>query len=349
MRVIWLSSKDLSNSLSSTTVIELANGLVRRGHEVIVYSPGKPKNALFMHNEVKRSNRRGFQSRSILKNLKKRSSEFSLAEVVLIDWPIFKIANYITAPVILMDRSPPADPGILAKLQWPIWFNSWRRAKRGTAVSDMHVEAILSFVEPSPITAEIEVIQAGVDLEKFKPSAKDGPLKLAYIGRVDVNRGVMSLAMIFNGLKQIGVDATLHIHGTGDAIPKLKRIGLEGVEITESLPQEVLAERMANYDIGFLPMPEMMVWSMASPLKRSEYLASGMALCGIDHDGHRQKGGEEFSQFFKEEDFISHSVNWLRKLNRDELSVMQKKAREFAESNLSWDHSVAVLDSMIRE
>ena len=86
-----------------------------------------------------------------------------------------------------------------------------------------------------------------------------------------------------------------------------------------------------------------------SPLKRSEYLASGMALCGIDHDGHRQEGTEEFSQYFREEDFISHAVNWLRKLTREELSIMQKKAREFAENNLSWDHSVAVLDSMIRE
>ena len=52
MRIIWLSSKELGNSLSSTTIIELANGLVRKGHEVVVYSPGDPKDVLFKHNHV---------------------------------------------------------------------------------------------------------------------------------------------------------------------------------------------------------------------------------------------------------------------------------------------------------
>jgi glycosyltransferase involved in cell wall biosynthesis len=349
LRVIWLSSKELGTSLSSTTIIELANGLVRKGHELIVYSPGNPKDVEFKHNHVSRSKIRGFQSRSIVKNLKKRRAEFSAADVVLIDWPIFKIAKYISAPVILMDRSPPADPGFLSQMQWPVWINAWRKAQRGTAVSDMHVEVIMSVIESITITADIEVIQAGVDLDKFKPGVKEGPIKLAYIGRVDVNRGVMSLAMILSGLNETGVDATLHIHGTGDAIPKLKNIGLKGMEITESLPQDELASRLSNYDIGFLPMPESAVWGMASPLKRSEYLASGMVVCGIDHSGHKQEGAEDCSILFEEEEFISRTVNWLRKLTRDELSVMQEKARNFAEANLSWDHSIDVLDSMIRE
>ena len=349
MRVIWLSSKDLGNSLSSTTIIELANGLVRKGHEVTVYSPGNPKNVLFTHNQVERSKTRGFQSRSLVKALKKRTAEFDKAEVVLIDWPIFKLAKYIPCPVILMDRSPPADSGILAQLQWPIWFKAWKKAERGTAVSDMHADAIRTFSEPNPITEKIAVIPAGVDLDKFKPSQKEGALKLAYIGKVDVNRGVMSLAMILSGLHEVGVDATMHIHGSGDAIEKLRNINLKGMEITDALPQEELAERISSYDVGFLTMPDDNVWSMASPLKRSEYLASGMIICGIDHDGHRQKDSEEFSKLFKEEEFISRSVNWLRKLSRDELSTMQNSARKYAEENLSWDYSVDVLDSMIRE
>ena len=125
MRIIWLSSKELGNSLSSTTIIELANGLVRKGHEVVVYSPGNPKDVLFKHNHVTRSKTRGLQSRSLVKNLKKRISEFSIADVVLVDWPIFNIAKSISSPVILMDRSPPADKGILSLLQWPSWFKAW--------------------------------------------------------------------------------------------------------------------------------------------------------------------------------------------------------------------------------
>ena len=346
MRIIWLSSKELGNSLSSTTIIELANSLVRKGHEVVVYSPGDPKDVLFKHNHVTRSNRRGLQSRSLVKNLKKRVSEFSIADVVLVDWPIFKVAKFISSPVILMDRSPPADKGILSLLQWPSWFSAWKKASRGTAVSDFHIELIL---DSNGVTADIEVIQAGVDLEKFKPSEKGDKLNLCYIGRVDVHRGVMSLAMILAGLQEVGIDATLHIHGTGDAIPRLKNIGLKGIEITDSLPQQELADRMASYDVGFLPMPEDNIWSVASPLKRSEYLASGMAICGIDHQGHAIEGTEDFIHLFKEEEFISRTVNWFRKLEIESLREMQLKARDYAEKNLSWDHSVDVLDSMIRE
>ena len=106
---------------------------------------------------------------------------------------------------------------------------------------------------------------------------------------------------------------------------------------------------MASYDVGFLPMPEDNIWSVASPLKRSEYLASGMAICGIDHQGHAIEGTEDFIHLFKEEEFISRTVNWFRKLEIESLREMQLKARDYAEKNLSWDHSVDVLDSMIRE
>ena len=40
---------------------------------------------------------------------------------------------------------------------------------------------------------------------------------------------------------------------------------LKGIEIT--FTQQELAERMASYDVGFLPMPED-IWSVVSPLKR---------------------------------------------------------------------------------
>jgi hypothetical protein len=96
-------------------------------------------------------------------------------------------------------------------------------------------------------------------------------------------------------------------------------------------------------------MPEDNIWSVASPLKRSEYLASGMAICGIAHHGHAIEGTEDFIHLFKEEEFISRTVNWFRKLEIESLREMQLKARDYAEKNLSWDHSVDVLDSMIRE
>ena len=100
MRVVWLSSRVLGADLCSTTQIHLANGLVEKGHSVDFYSPGKSTGNQFTHHHVPRSKRRGFQARSVAKNLTKRIGEFDSADVVLIDWSIFSIANKIKAPKV---------------------------------------------------------------------------------------------------------------------------------------------------------------------------------------------------------------------------------------------------------
>ena len=104
---------------------------------------------------------------------------------------------------------------------------------------------------------------------------------------------------------------------------------------------------MATYDVGFLPMPEHKVWSLASPLKRSEYLASGMVVCGIDHSGHKIQGSGDWLHLSSQKDFITNSVAWIKTLDRESLSALQKESRKYAEESLSWSHSVDALESII--
>ena len=153
--------------------------------------------------------------------------------------------------------------------------------------------------------------------------------------------------MILAGLHSQGVEATLHIHGTGDAVERLRSMELEGLEVTDALPQEDLAAKLATYDVGFLPMPEHKVWSLASPLKRSEYLASGMVVCGINHAGHQVDGLGEWLQLSSQKDFITNTVAWIKSQDRGSLSALQKESRNYAEQNLSWSHSVDALESII--
>ena len=122
---------------------------------------------------------------------------------------------------------------------------------------------------------------------------------------------------------------------------------MEGLEITDVLPQDEIANLLSKYDVGFLPMPENKVWNLASPLKRSEYLASGLVICGIDHDGHRIKNSGDWIQLFSQKEFISHSVSWISTLDRKLLTALQKESRSHAEQHLSWTHSVDALESMI--
>ena len=170
---------------------------------------------------------------------------------------------------------------------------------------------------------------------------------MAYHGRVDVHRGVMSLPMILAGLHSNGVDATLHIHGDGDAIQRLQNIEMEGLEVTEAIPQERLAERLARYDVGLLPMPEDKVWNLASPLKRSEYLACGLIVCGIDHSGHYIEESGDWLKLYTQKEFIANTVSWIKSLDREALSNLQAQSRKYAEEKLSWSHSVDALESII--
>ncbi len=345
MKIVWLSSRMLGGDLSSTTQIQLANGLVKKGHSVDLYSPGKSVGNLFEHHSITRSNIRGLQARSVVKQLRKRTLEFKDADAVLIDWPIFSLASIIQSPVILMDRSPPADKGFLAKLQWPKWTKAWSKAIRGTVVSQAHREFVSEQTQTPK--ASIGVIPAGVDLERFQIGEKDGPIQMVYHGRVDSNRGVLGLPMILSGLLSKGIDATMHIYGSGDAVNRLRKIGMPGLEITDTIPQDEVAQKLAKYDVGLLPMPEDKVWNLASPLKRSEYLASGLVVCGTDHDGHRIKDSGDWLQLYNQGEYISRTINWLSSLDRQLLTALQKESRAYAEEHLSWSHSVDVLESMI--
>ena len=345
MKVAWLSSRVLGTDLCSTTQINLADGLVKRGHKVVFYSPGNVSNSSFEHVKLERSSIKGMQSWSVARNLLGRLSDFDDFDVILVDWTIGKLMQRLSTPSILVDRGPPADSGILAILQWRPWHKAWSNAIRGTVVSPAHRKFVADNTQTPK--ASIEVIPAGVDLDLFQSRQKDGPIKLVYHGRVDINRGVMALPMILAGLHSNGIEATMHIHGSGNAVNRLKKIGMHGLEVTEAKPQDELAGLLSNYDIGLLPMPENKIWNLASPLKRSEYLASGMVVCGIEHEGHQIEDSGDWLQLFPQEQFIARTVSWIISLDRQLLTALQKESRAYAEENSSWSHSVDVLESII--
>ena len=341
MKISWLSSRVLGTDLCSTTQVNLANGLSNRGHEVALYSPGHCKGEQFNHVSITRSSVKGLQARSVVKRLETYIDEIEKSDVILLDWTLGALIDRFSKPVILMDRSPPADRGILAKLQWYWWRKAWKKAVRGTTVSSTHRKFVMN-TTGMPSTS-IEILQAGVDIEKFYRGEKDNPIRMVYHGRVDNSRNVMLL----EGLQQKGIDATLHIHGTGDATNRLKNTGIEGLEVTEFVEQNELISLLSSYDIGLLPMPENEVWNLASPLKRSEYLASGLVVCGVDHSGHQLNDSGDWLQLFNQKTFIKDTITWIASLDRQLLTAHQKEARTYAEENLSWSHSVDALESMI--
>ena len=345
MRITWLSSRVLGTDLCSTTQVNLAEGLVARGHEVTMYSPGKVYNQSFTHIPVKRSSIRGLQGRSVARQLAKRRKDIAYSDVILIDWTLGSLQRYFDTPTILMDRGPPADKGLLSWLQWFVWKKAWSKAARGTVVSQAHREFVME--RTGMPSASIGILPAGVELNNFNPGERTGPIDMVYHGRVDTRRGVRAMPAILAGLHDAGVEARLHIHGYGDALTALKAIQMKGLNVTGPLPQEELANLLSTYDVGLLPMPADRVWNLASPLKRSEYLASGLIVAGIDHGGHRIKDSGDWLQLFSQEELVKNTVDWIMSLDRQMITALQKEAREYAEEHSSWSHSVDALESMI--
>lgn len=358
MRVTWFTARALTD-LCSTTQIELADGLANRGHQItVVNGDAKHSNVQheFSHIPLDTSGPRGLQSKFLGRSMRKwlLQNQSNPMDCAIVDW---KIANSIvpqlehqSIPWVLMDRSPPADSNIFAKFQWPSWKSAWRLVRKskvgkGCVVSEQHL--LFVHKQTGCEIEKISVLHAGVDLKKFKPRKKNSMLTLVYHGRVDKNRGVLSLPMLVQKARAAGVECKLVVIGEGDAFDGLERIAKRNkmFELLSTMPKDQLAERLGEAHIGLLPMPETKVWKIASPLKRSEYLASGLLVFGIDHAGHRMETGiEQWMKLVKQDEFHAEGCKWLSNLEENEIRFLSALSRNYAEEHLSWEGSIQALE-----
>lgn len=364
MQIYWFTGRSL-NDLCSTTQIALATGLNQRGYPVTFINADSPDSHAahpWKHQPMSAKAPRGLQSRTLAKKMRSwlLENEIGSDSVALLDW---RIAKYLIPILqqrkikwVIIDRSPPADKGILSLLQWPSWKRSWKYVKtnpssHGCVVSEEHRNFVHKKTGVS--LSSITVLPAGVDLDRFKPGKRSPKLTLVYHGKLDRNRGVLLLPTLLKMAKDTGIDLCLKMIGDGDAFDSLEFMAqqYDDLEIHHSLAQDELAQLLSQCHIGLLPMPESKVWTLASPLKRSEYAASGLAILGIDHSGHRLEDGEvEWMKLLSQEQFLSEGVNWLKMLADDnsKLEQLNLEARRYAEEHMSWSHSIDALESILK-
>ena len=361
MKVFWFTGRSLSD-LCSTTQTSLASGLVSRGIDLTMINPdevGVHGEWSWKHVSITINARPGFRSRALGKKMLNWCHKNDLTPdcVCLIDW---RIAHYLTKylgqqniPWILIDRSPPADSGVLSLLQWPSWKKSWRNVHKmntkGCVVSRAHQHFVEKKIGIQ--ASSISILPAGVDLELFHTSEKKQILTLVYHGKVDRNRGILALPMFVQKINNLGIEARLIVIGDGDCFEQMNSISQEkeNIEVHPSMIQSELARILSQCHIGLLPMPERRVWRLASPLKRSEYAASGLLIYGINHEGHSFENQEnlEWMKLVDQHDFHDNGIKWLQSFDSEFLLKQGLDARRFAEENLSWKHSVDVLEKVI--
>ena len=359
MNILWFTTRKM-NDLCSTTMEAFGLGLVSRGHQVtIINSDSSEMHSTlpWIHVSIQVQAMRGRKASVLGTKMRQWLKEYDCPKdtVAIVDWQIAaKLAKSLqmdSIPWVLMDRSPPADSGILALLQWPVWKKAWKLVARknacsGHVVSQTHLQFVQSKVKVDP--SQIEILPAGVDIALFQPKEKNNLLTMVYHGRLDRHRGILALPMLQQKLRNENIETQLLLIGEGDAFQALKNMSQndENLDVIGTLPQEELAQKIAKAHIGLLPMPRSKVWALASPLKRSEYAASGLMIFGIDHKGHRLETKEqpEWMKLVHQEDFHIDGVEWIQALTDDEIRSHSIAARKYAEEHLDWSQSVSVLE-----
>ena len=358
MNVIWFSGRQI-NDLCSITQKSLAAGLIKRGHSVKFVNPdiaGSHAEYPWDHHGLPTNAIPGFKSMAISRKMVNWIKHHGIMKetIAILDWRVAgklaPILDRMEVPWILMDRSPPADGNILSRFQWYFWKRSWRLVKQhsnstGCVVSSAHKEFVAQKIGLTD--DKMVVIPAGVDTEIFHNGKKSGQLQLGYHGKIDANRNIAQIIEIHSRLNELGLEVNLNLHGSGNAVKELIRSHSDKVTITQPLDTTTLSAKLSSYDIGFLPMTNQKVWRLASPLKRSEYLASGMIIVGIDHTGHRIDDSGEWLHLCKEENFIQQAVKFIASLDVAKLRELQNEARLFAELNLDWSPIVDRLSDLI--
>lgn len=341
VRILWLSARVLDLDLCRTTQISLAEGLVNAGFEITIASPGAAsESSSFNHIRIKQLTIPGLKTLSVARSIRKLTTDHN---ALMVDWRLVPfIRSWLVRtgkPWYLVDRGPPANSGLLARLQWGHWKKAWKSTKRGMAVSRLHSRFIK---EKTGTDAAIDILPAGAHPSdtQLEPRMGASPAFI-YIGKVDRNRNVELLPELV-----IEKGGSLKIIGAGDVFGRMQRKwhGRQGINILEQMPHDQVTMHLKESDIGLLPMPDTQVWRIASPLKLAEYASAGLLVAGVDHPGNS----------------IDQDVDWL--FLDDDISIAMDEAIEricnqeiiesairYANENMGWEVSVRNLRDGLME
>jgi glycosyltransferase involved in cell wall biosynthesis len=353
MKTLWLTARSFTD-LCSTTQQALIRGLLNEGLEVHLINGDEQvpvEGEGFSHTTVAKSSRRGFKSSSLARNMVqwlKNNRMDSTKTTALVEWRVVNqvvpMLEKMRIPWALMDRSPPADTGLFGWLQWRSWKKAWSIARDRDVLGFVVSPAHKRFVDLKIGHKKTSILPAGVDMNLFKPMKKHEVLTMVYHGRLDRHRGIMAAVMLAHKARQNGVQINLKLIGEGDAATDLQSIASEVdyIEVKEKMNQAKVAQEIAACHIGVLPMPKRTAWVLASPLKRSEYLASGLCVFGVDHEGHRLDQEKPWFVLAAQDNFHRDGLEYLNNFNFQDNTQFQE-VRAFAEQYCGWDEAITNL------
>ena len=321
------------------------------------------------HVQLNQSAMKGKKASSLAKSIVKYLKEINLEEyVVFIDWPLVRYVSPVFerngTRWMCIDRSPPADANLFAKLQGIVWKKAWKMVasslnRNGSCIGGMVVSAAHQHLVRNRFSIADErlcILHAGVNNELFKPNnfeTFDTPLKMVYHGKMDRHRGILKLVLLLDALENNGIEAELSLIGSGDLDTHLSNLSKSKPNLTfqKPIPQSDVGNLLQEHQIGFLPMPNLPVWTISSPLKRSEYMSSGLLVLGINHSGHhlpRMNGNLGSYKLFDQQTFVDDAVEQIQKWMKDDnYAKLSTEARQYAETHMDWSATTQSLVDLL--
>lgn len=364
MKITWCTTRRMSNDMCATTQYALMAGLNNGPFELEVLGPDIPvEEHAWTHRKLDYKKVKGFNNSSLAKSMLRSLEKCSTNQgILIIEWPLVPIlgtfAEKNKIPWICLDRSPPADVGIFGKLQWIIWKKAWRKVSRsiqrggvclgGTVVSKAHQKYVESRFKISK--NDICVIHAGFHQTNFKTIEKiieaNQEIHLVYHGRLDRHRGIMLLPLLLDKLTDENIPARLHLYGEGDCEKTLHTLSKsrENLTLHGKKGHQQVCQELGQYHIGLLPMPNQFVWTLASPIKRSEYLAANLCIIGVEHSGHNLLNVSDVPWFrlLPQQDFVKFAVDEIKEmLSKNIFQTVRDEPRKYADRYFDWEVIIA--------
>ena len=359
MKVTWCTTRRMSNDMCSTTQYALMSGLNNSVFQLNVLGPDIPdEDYEWNHEKLDYKKIKGFNNSSLSKSMLRYLRDSRKQDILIIEWPLIptlgKYAEKYNIPWVCLDRSPPADAGIFGKLQWFFWRKAWKRVSHslqhggaclgGTVVSEAHQRFVCSRFNISD--SSLCILHAGFNRKNFQFKERISDAKkevhLVYHGRLDRNRGIMLLPLLLDKLNEENISARLHLYGEGDCEKTLRNLSNSRKNLTlhGKKSHYQVCQELGQYHIGLLPMPNQFVWTLASPIKRSEYLAANLCIIGINHSGHDLVNISDTPWFrlLPQQNFVQFAFDEIKEMvSKNTFQTIGTEPRKYAESHFDWE------------
>jgi glycosyltransferase involved in cell wall biosynthesis len=364
VKLLWVTAKRLGKDLASTTQLAVTNSLTERGWEVTIVAPkgsmsqqSSSKHTFF---EVHRTSKPGFGWLTFGSNLKKmlpgvvNDGDF---DVALVEWQAVagshKVLTQFNIPWLIVDRSPPVFRSIAGRLQWFEYRRAYKLAsKNGVAGSVPKSQALADWNRHHKrIVEPVTILEAGVDVSRFKPSNFTEKPTIIHHGQLDRERKIMRLVDIGSLIAARGIDFKMRIAGTGNCLTELQKTATqhEWLEVLGPLPSDQIPQFLSSGHVALFPLPDGEIWRLASPLKVREWAAAGLPMVLSNITPHKSIGDRSWVKLVEHNAPLEDWANQVEELLNADLVSIGRKARIDAENEFDWQQTTESLHLKLTE